>query len=432
MGFLQLITFSGKDAFNMDKTTEKRYVPGSQILSYNNGAIHHGKDLFLNRSVMLYTRECQAGQSGEEYILGFSNRASFKHEGFHYILDTSFDEHSVLIVLQLKPGHLFLEEFKQKIWTFSQGITQVTELGISMLDAMEQQITGFSVGARNLWMGQDGRLSIINYWDEGEPQTQGAIGLCGLLIQIFSGSTTIPGPFEAQHMHLERIHIPSATAEQKDALIKLVKLVCQGQASLSTFVFGLRSLPLVNQTNIDKIPLVSPAKTDYSVGSMLSNQRTAAQDVENIPLEDANIEEKPNRLYKWVGVGVFALVFTVFLIWLLSYSPHPKEDVAVIPNESSKPTLESVPTNTPKPQQSQPTETPINQESNSGLNKEVTIPNLVGLTQSDAEKQARSSELHYNYILEANQPTKGIVFKQDPVSGTKVSKGDNITFWVSK
>jgi hypothetical protein len=429
MGFLDLTTFSGKDAFNMDKTTEKRYIPGAQILSYHDGALHHGKDLFLNRSVMLYTRECQAGQSGEEYILGFSNRSSFKHEGFHYILDTSFDQQSVLIVLQSKPGYLFLEQFKKKIWTCSQGITLVAELGISMLDAMEAQITGFSVGAHNLWMGRNGRLSIINYWDEGEPQTQGAIGLCGLLIQIFSGATKIPGPFEALHTHLERIHIPSATAEQKNALIKLVKLVCQGEASLSTFVFGLRSLPLVSQTDLHDTPLAPPVKTASPVGSMLSNGRKVEQDVENIPMGDADIQEKPNRLYKWVGAGVFTLVFTGFLIWLLSYSPHPKGDVAVIPSESSKPALESVPTNTPE---SQPTVSPGNQESKPGLNMEVTIPNLVGLTQADAEKQALSSGLHYDFNLEANQSAKGTVFKQDPAPGTQVVKGDDVTFWVSK
>jgi beta-lactam-binding protein with PASTA domain len=34
--------------------------------------------------------------------------------------------------------------------------------------------------------------------------------------------------------------------------------------------------------------------------------------------------------------------------------------------------------------------------------------------------------------LEANQQTKGSVFKQNPDAGTKASKGDNITFWVSK
>ena len=88
------------------------------------------------------------------------------------------------------------------------------------------------------------------------------------MIQLFTGEETITGDFEVMHTHWSA-HIPSATLEQKFALIKLVKLICQGQASLSSLIFGLRSLPSSGQKQ-DEGPIhkqmqyQNPGKIQYS------------------------------------------------------------------------------------------------------------------------------------------------------------------------
>jgi eukaryotic-like serine/threonine-protein kinase len=390
----------------MDKSIEKRYVPHSQIHSLNNGSIHYGEDLFLHRKVMLYMTEFVEKQSVEAYTLKIRKTASFKNDGFLHILDTSFEERSVLIVLQFRPGKLLLGELKQPMWTFPYAIKLVADLGVSMLDAMEEQIIGYSIGVENLWLSEDEHLSIINYWEEGETHTQGAIGLCRLLLQLLSGSTEIPGPFEAIHTYLERIHIPMATAEQKVALVTLIKRVCQGQASLSTLIFDLQSFFVAKKANEEAIPFYS------------------AKAIENNSVDPKAVEKEPIRLFKWVGIGgAFSLVLAIFLIWFLWPSPKHNEHVSV-PTSTDKPSLNPSPIKT-----LEPTSKP---QSTAKENQEVSVPNLIGLTQADAEKQALSVGLHYDYFLEANQQTKGSVFKQNPDAGTKASKGDNITFWVSK
>jgi hypothetical protein len=383
----------------MNETIETRYVPSTMIRSFSNVDLQNGEDLYLNRKVLLYTLKGQTAKSIEEYVHKLSKIAAFKHEGFHYILDTAFGENSVLIVQESKQGRLLVEELQQKNWTFPEAVSLVTSLGISMLDAMERQITGFSAGVENIWAAADGRLSIINYWDEGEPQKQGAIGLCRLLLQMLSRAVVCPRPYEALHTHLENIQIPSSSMEQKDALVKLFKLVGQGQASLSALVFGLQSLPAAYKSDEEQVPL------------------------------DIQKEPVPARFYKFVGAGVFTIVFLGLMIWFLSSSSFLNRNETL--TDTVNPTVNA--TNTPEPQkQSTAAPTAATDVTSNPQQTEITTPTLVGLTQAEAEKQAVSSGLHYKYFIEPNGQAQGAVFKQDPQPGSNISKGDNVTFWIGK
>jgi hypothetical protein len=393
----------GGSISTMNETIETRYIPSTMIRSFSNGALQNGEDTYLNRKVLLYTINGQTSKQIGEYVHKLSKIAAFKHEGFHYILDTAFGEHSVLIVQESKPGRLLLEELQQKNWTFSEAVNLVASLGISMLDAMERQITGFSTGVENLWVAADGRLSIINYWDEGEPQKQGAVGLCGLLVQMLSGAAVSAGPYEALHTYLEKMQISSCSLEQKDALVKLFKFVGQGQGSLSALVFGLQRLPAAYNSDEDQVPLTMQK------------------------------EPVPTRLYMFVGAGVFTIVFLGLMIWFLSSSSFLNRNETLTTKDPVKPTVHA--TNTPESQSTvKPNTDPTavtNVPSNPQQN-EIPTPTLVGLTQAEAEKQALSSGLHYKYFIEPNGQAQGAVFKQEPQPGSNMSKGDNVTFWIGK
>jgi eukaryotic-like serine/threonine-protein kinase len=405
-----------KEMNSMDGRIGKRYVSSSQIVTLHNASLHNGEDLFLNRNVIFYRIELEPGYSREEYVRRFKHTASFNHEGFLHILDTAFEERSVLIVLQLKPGKLLRESLPAKNWTFENVVGVISDLGISFLDAMEEQITGFSVTVDNLWHGENGRLSVINYWDEREPETQGAIGLCRLMIQLLSGSTEIPGPFESLHARLERIPIPTATLEQKESLVKLIKHVGQGQSSLSTLIFGLRKLQSASSFEEDD---------DDEEEIEEAEAPTAIQ-----PPAPARAVRK-FTLIKGLSFGAIGLfLVAVILTWVLWHSSSSKQNrqVSVTPSHSVKPVTDS---STPKQTQTPATNIPKNTDSNPE-NKEAIVPNLVGLSQADAEKQALAAGLHYNYLLEANSGAKGTVTKQNPAAGTKGLQGDNVTFWVSK
>ncbi|NOU75674.1 PASTA domain-containing protein [Paenibacillus sp. LMG 31458] len=405
----------------MHKKIGTRYVLDTQIVALPHGTLHYGDDLFLTRKVLLYQIELQPGQIGEDYIRTLHHKAAFIHDGFQHILDTSVEEDSVTIILQAKPGSLFSNHVNKKEMSFHTIIAMIADLGVSLLDAMEERITGFTVGAENLWLDDHGKLSVINYWDKGDPQAQGAIGLCRLMIQLFTGAETITGAFEVMHTHLERTTIPSASYEQKLALIKLIKLVCQGHASLSSLIFGLRSLPSSGQKQ-DEGPIHK--QIHYQNPSKIQNRRVDKDEdeVDEVAPAAEKRSQSLSALSK-AGIGAIAILVVVLVaVWAL-WPSSKVEPVVVVPIPTATPLA---PTNTPTPSTTKPLG-----DSNKQT-EEVAIPNLVGLSQADAEAQALAAGLHYNFLIEANDKPNGTVIKQDPKSGTKGLQGDNVTFWVSK
>lgn len=395
-----------------------RYIPGSRIISLPQGALHDGEDLFLTRKVLLYNIKLGPGQIGADYMRTLHHKAAFIHDGFQHILDTSVEEDSVTIILQAKPGSLFSRRVHMKQWTFHQVIAMIADLGVSLLDALEERITGFSVAAENLWLDDHGKLSVINYWDEGDPQAQGAVGLCRLMIQLFNGAQPVKSAFEVMHTQLERAVISTASPEQKDALVKLVKLICQGQASLSSFVFGLRSF---QPSGLKEEPL--RAAIQRPVRSPGVHEVAEVED--DTDSEDETEYGSSNSRLRKAGIGAAAVLVVAIAGWILWPSSEKERPVVVTPAETS----------TPAPPTNSPSATPVPTKSAGNANKqleEIVVPNLVGQALADAEQQALAMGLHYNYVIEASNQPKGTVIRQDPLPGVKGMQGDNVTFWVSK
>jgi|GEM_PF-5279337 len=429
----------------IEKRIGRRYVSKSRIISLPHGTLHYGEDLYLNRNVIFYLADLEAGQSGADFLQNLGRIAAFHHDRFFHILDTSIEENTVLIVFQAKPGNPFRDVWPVQRWTFAQLIDMVANLGVSMLDAMEEQITGFSVDLHHLWLGEDGRLVVINYWDTGNAQAQGAIGLCRLLIMLLTGTSEIPGPFESLHTHLERATLQGASMEQKDAVVKLVKLVGEGKASLSSFVFGLRNLPAEARTEPISPPVAADPVTEAALQKAekpapMPPRPTAEKPkpkpapppapkvaAKPAPAEPEEAEEREgSRWFSWKmtgSIGGGLLLAFVIVVWSLWPKDETGEHAVVTPSPSATAVAE-LPTPSPSPVQKGST------APNAG--KEVLIPNLVGSTLEDAEQQALATGLHYNYLLEANPGAKGTVIRQDPSAGTKGMQGDNVTFWVSK
>jgi hypothetical protein len=411
----------------MIRSMENRYVTRSQILALPTGALYNGEDLALKREVTLYIIDKIEGGLREEYLRKFKKASAFTHEGFQHILDTAIEEQSLFIVLQHRSGKPLIKQLRQQTWTFKRIITLISDLGVSILDGMEEQITGFSVGAENLWLGEDGRLSVINYWEEGESQTVGALGLCNLMIQLFSGLAQIPDPFKALDTYLFQIGHLQASSEQKEALIKLVSRIYQGQASLSTLVFGLQGLSNADKPAQEETFIPSAALNASSEAKPQKQQQSASHySVLDNATEDEDEEEAKVPLYKRKSLIVSGILLVCLLIYFMWPSHPPAKDPSLL--DSAKP--EQSATTGPAVESAQPT--PASDNSGNSEGQDIIMPDLIGMTQADAEKKALASGLHYSYQLEAHSEPKDTVFKQDPEAGTKVVKGDKVTFWVSK
>ncbi|OCT15643.1 hypothetical protein A8709_16405 [Paenibacillus pectinilyticus] len=391
-----------------------RYVPSTQIVSFPHGTLHYGDDVFLTRKVLLYRKTVLHKQRGVDYISALQDKAAFIHDGFHHMLDTSITDEAVTIILQAKPGSLFANPIHKRKWSYADVVTMISDLGVSLLDAMEERITGFSVRPDNLWLSDHNKLSVINYWEEDDPQEQGAVGLCRLMIQLLTGGETVSDTFEVMHTTLERANVPSATMEQKLALIRLIKFICHGQSSLSSLVFGLRSLP-------PSAPRTDPP-AEEPVPSL--EKAPAPQAEPHRVYDDTEIQARNPRSAKLIALGaVTALVAGVIVVWAVWPETKIVETVVVV-TPSPAPTVVS----TASPSSTAST---VLTGTNPGTEKTV-VPNLVGQTQEDAEQLALAAGLHYNFVIEVSTLDKGIVTKQDPKAGTNGLQGDNVTFWVSK
>jgi hypothetical protein len=416
----------------MNRSMEERYVTQSQIQTLSKKQLFYGEDLSLKREVMLYIIDNLNNDNYDEYIRKFKKASSFVHAGFQHILDTSIEDRSIFIVLEHKSGKPLLQYLKKQDWVFNRIITLISDLGVSMLDGMEEQITGFSVGVDNLWLSEDDRLSFINFWEDGEPQFTGPLGLCSLIIQLSSGSTQIPDPFKALDSYLLQIDQLQASAEQKSALIKLVRRAYHGQASLSSLVIGLQGLLHIKPTIEDIPSTTEPLPTAVPLTRVpVQPKPPATYNIEIIPPEDEDededLEETRIPFYKrktYVVLGVILVAFVIWMIWPSLQSS--KKPSIVEPSPSIQASIAPTAVSTQLP-------TPSEDNSVVGPGEATTVPNLIGMTLDEAEKQAKKSGLHYDYYIEVHTETEsGKVYKQDLPAETKAAQGDKVVFWISK
>jgi hypothetical protein len=415
----------------MNHSNENRYVTLSQAHPLSNGFMYDGEDTSLRREVILITADYNKENPDDNYLRQLRKASTLVNNGFLHILDTIFKERSVMIVLQRKPGKPLIQELNKTHWPFSRVVSLVANLGVAMLDAMEEQINGYSVSADNLWLNEDDRLSVIHYWQDGQSQTQGALGLCGLMLQLFTASTEPLGPYELIDTHFERIEIPGATFEQKEALIKLVRRISSGHASLSTLVFGLKDLPTSESEQashiISAIPTIHPTALSRTRSRNITEVQPAG------PAANSHAEpevQATNSSNKKVIIGGSAALIAALMIWILWPQSQSEVTVPTATPEPSKSVQVSTPSPTPEPS---PSPSPTTLEVRYAKDgEEIDMPNLYGMKQVDAEKEALASRLRYEYKLEANPATAGTVFKQEPEAGAKVMTGDTIKFWVSK
>ncbi|MGG1516169.1 PASTA domain-containing protein [Paenibacillus oryzisoli] len=423
---------------------DTRYVTREHIATLPHGTLQFGEDVYLNRTVLLYQITLPAGSRGVDYIQTLHHKAAFIHDGFHHILDTSVSEHAVNIVLQARNGSLLSSQIGQKRWTYQVVTAMISDLGVSLLDALEERITGFSVRADNLWLSESGKLSVLNYWDEEEMLDQGAIGLCRLMVSLLTRDATGSDAYEVLHTNLERAHIPSATTEQKAELVRLVKHICQSQASLSSLVFGLRNLPGVQQEESTAgAAMPATAAADSAPRRMvpvMPAQTAAGQDddddvehrtiVRGLPRRTAAQEparsETPSRAGWKVGaVSAATFLVSAAVVWAVWPSASEKSDKTITPPPSATAaTVVITPSTTPTPKAS---EASVKQPGDKTI-----VPNLVGKMQAGAEEMALEAGLHYKYFLVDDAKPQGTVIRQDPQPGTDGFQGDNVIFWVSK
>lgn len=464
----------------MEATIGERYVLKERVMTGKRHSVYRARDLALNRDVFLYIAANEnAGEAGS-YLQRLGRVSGFDHEQFIHIFDAGLHEDHPYMVLKAYDGEPLLSAIERRNIEAGRILASVTELGKSLLEALEAGIQGFSVTADNVWVRPDGCWMIVNYWEEADKRRQGAAGLAALLVQCFTAAAELPPDAETLEFALRR-HMPrhGATPAQTERLIELLQRVLQGGESLSSFLFALREI------GASKEAAAVEERPSFSSGAAFAPPRQEpvrsappeypahrdavayAKDAEDAAYDEDEADEEDDgdraggrprwRLRRVAAVSVSVLcVLVVAAIWIRqSFQPIERESAAPPPpaevggggsagaggpsggggsaeagaDREADAGREANAGRNGKPSEPDPMVLPEKPETDGDT---VHVPPLVGLTRETAEKEALALQLKYDYFIEPSDQEQGMVFKQVPEPGTEVPKGTRITFYVSR
>ncbi|SDC54292.1 serine/threonine protein kinase [Paenibacillus sp. UNCCL117] len=459
----------------MEKTLRARYVLHKPVLPARNGMLFAGEDLSLRRDIAVFVSEQPSRIEQQAYMRLLQAVAHYNDSRFLHLLDVGVEELSIYAVLKAYPGEPLSSQLKEGRRTPLEAAAAVSELGQGVSEAAGRDISGFSVLADNVWVGDDGGLKIVNYWEKAERQRQGAYGLAGLFYQLVTGGEAIPADGKERLRALRAAIEPHAREEWTERLIALLSRVWEGGETLRGMVDQLAVLAGSPPVEEPPNPLLARAQeeAELSASRALSSLReelgadtarhagwsrpgpdrameASVEDSEAAEPEESE-EQRPigRRIVRKTFFGItlagvaLASAVGVFFLFLELGAHLGKKPASAVTEEAVKPQpagsqqATGTPLVSSKVTDRQP-EAPVlpakppEEERKEETDAVVEAPELVGLNKQEAEKRALDSGLKYEYFLEKNPNSANTVFRQSPAPGTVLAKGESVSFWISK
>ncbi len=406
----------------MEKSINQRYVLTEPILPMLSGVLYSGKDLALRRDVVFFVAESTDEAAKEAYIRKLREVAPLSDNRFLHILDVGMEPNYIFAVLKTFDGKPFIQELTNHRFTPEEAVSKVLELGKGLMDALEEGVSGCSVHAANLWLSDDGQLKIINYWEKGTHAQRGAQGLGCLLYQILTRSESVPVSFDAME-HRLRAALEAIPRVEQELLVATLRRVWNDQETLASLMLVLQSL---RQDTAVLQDMSLPARSRQD-GEKKEPQITCEEEEEAPPRR--SLRRAGRKLL--VGTAIACLGGAAAFVWLGKDEGKPSGKSA-----SPAQTEHHAPVQPPHQIYEKPAGPTVveindpNQKQAEGEN--VTVPNLIGLQNDTAGKQAMAAGLRFRFFMEVDEREEGTVFKQEPEAHTQVPKGTQVTYWVSK
>ena len=168
-----------------------RYMLEQPIKELTNGLLLKGMDLIFKRSVLIYTFQVTDGLAHQEALRWMRKASQMSDEHFMHVLDAGSENGTLFAVLQGGTGRPLSERLLDLEITGRKALMYIHELAKGIREARRKRLPECSVDAENLWIEDNGRLRIINFWVEGRYGRRGVPGLALLLYQL-SAKTDIP------------------------------------------------------------------------------------------------------------------------------------------------------------------------------------------------------------------------------------------------
>lgn len=527
-------------ARHMSAYIGERYQLCKVILHLADGILYEAIDLSLKRDVFIYLVENKGLNKAEQCKKAFGQISHFSNNRFFHMLNAGTSGSDFFVVFTSYNGMPLAKYIQHHALSATKTLSLVYEVGKAVQDALESNITNFSVSVDNLWITEDHQVLVMNYWSTAATERCGTLGLCYLLYQLSTLHLNVPQYYEMYEARLAGA-LKELSPGQKEALLSLVQSVYLGESSSFSFMLTLREImdsPNIPVKTIGGIYTPPVPKVDPELLSMAEEE---TEEEEAAPYEADGSENVGRKKMMLIiaCAAVFICVLGGAVMWANSLSKA--NDVAVTDSvaESNNQSVTGNPATEPgtgsdasqndsgtstnvteppatdnsssndnsdqeretekksddsdrrnqdrdrdsnsnnssvtppnttqenKPDDhstdsgttnngtqdgqsgttTDPTTPPVdgqhpegqqpdpntNQTTEPPKSGEVAVPNLVGLSKEDAEKQILASGLKYEYVLEnTDEQEAGKVFKQDVPAGGAAKKGDKIKFYVSR
>lgn len=448
------------ELFHSRYELERSWTPAAD------GWFASAQDTKLSRTVLLWRVVVHTPQEKEEFLRRLGNAARFSHRQFVHILDVSVTEDGVYAVLTHDKGIRLTEMLRRNNWSKEELLGKLHELIPAIREARRERLQDFPVTADNIWVDGTGKLRIMNYWSEGEKERRDVCGLAMLLYQLCSRQETLPASIREYNRVIADTlgELPGGGPEDAAEWASSAFLP---SCSLREYEAGL--IRLLNPDNPVRAVAPVVAGQPLAPSRQRSRQRdpgtqqSPKTDQPAAPVQPSDDEDDEAaggfRWRPWIYFSS-ALVLVGFLavvaLWLVIRSPGSGEDKPVTQataagiatdskqaagtpsGVSAKPATATPRSSTGasgNPISSPPAKSPAS-SGNGGVQPpgtaSQTVPDLVNHPLEEASQLALKAGLKYQYVIEPNETAKGLVFKQDLAPGATVTKGDIITFWVSK
>lgn len=219
----------------------ERYQLNSVIFHLGGGILYEAVDMSLQRDVFIYVVENTDSGRAEEYRAAFGNVSHFSNNRFFHMLNAGMSGQDFYVVFMAYSGMPLVKYAQRHALSSDKVLSMIYELGTSIQEALEEGVSRFPVTIDNVWVTADNQLIIMNYWTQAEEGEHGTTALYRLLYQLCTLHPHVPSQFDVVETRLYGA-LKDLNSAQRDLVLKLMRKVHAGDASLFTFMVGLREI----------------------------------------------------------------------------------------------------------------------------------------------------------------------------------------------
>ncbi|PZE22119.1 PASTA domain-containing protein [Paenibacillus xerothermodurans] len=238
------------------KSISNRYVLAESIARLNGGVLHKAQDLSLERTVLIYMLPYRGELTRKNYLVGLGNAVEKSAQAkFMQVLDAVFDDTHIYVILKHQGGQSLKHVIERNSFDFKDASSIIADFGETLSEANEERPIDFSLSAENLWLGDDRRVCVINWWDKVGGNRRLAKPLSILLYQLLTHNEKAPSDIQVFESQLQRVARDLDPAQRATA-VNVLSNAYKERLPVVSFIQCLKDLRsgLPLEADMDAVP----------------------------------------------------------------------------------------------------------------------------------------------------------------------------------